>query len=79
MKDTINWFTFLTIIENNANIRKPNKGLTPSLLKVFAMFQLRLFYDKHNEEENVVEAIAIRCRHCNKDTGLFIKIQQFKE
>ena len=48
------------------------------LLKLFAMFQLRLLYGKHNEEENVVDAISIRCSKCNKDTGLHIKIQQLK-
>ena len=37
------------------------------------MFQFRLFYDKHNEEENVVGAIAIRCISYNKDTGLHIE------
>ena len=44
------------------NILEPDKSLIPSLLKVFVMFQLRIFYDKHNEEENFVEAIAINCK-----------------
>ena len=35
------------------------------------MFQMRLFYDKHNEEENVVENIAIKCSNFHKITGLF--------
>ena len=73
IKDTIQWFTFITIIEHTANILDPNKWLIPSLLKVFSMFQLSLFYDKHNQEENVVDAIAIRCINCNKYTGLMIK------
>ena len=38
IKDTIQWFPFLAIMEHNANILKPNKGLIPSLLKVFSMF-----------------------------------------
>ena len=38
IKDTIQWFPFLTTIEHTANIINPNKGLIPSLLKVFAMF-----------------------------------------
>ena len=37
------------------------------------MFQLRLFYDKHYEEVNVVGALAIRCRNRNTDTALRIK------
>ena len=34
------------------------------------MFQLHLFYDKHDEEGNVANAIDIRCINFNKDTGL---------
>ena len=39
------------------------------------MFQLPLFHDKHNEEDTVVDYIAIRCINYNKDTGLHIKIK----
>ena len=35
-------------------------SLLPSLLKVFAMFHMRLLYYEHNEEEHVVEAIDIK-------------------
>ena len=51
----------------------PNKGRINLLLKVFAMFQLCLFYDKHYEEGNAADAIAIRFRNCNKETGLHLK------
>ena len=37
------------------------------------MFWMRIFYDKHNEEDNSVEAIAIKCSNFNKDTGLHFK------
>ena len=47
IKDTIQRFTFLTIIEHTANTLKTNKGLINSLLMVFSIFQLRLFDDKH--------------------------------
>ena len=73
------WFRFLIIIEHTTNTLEPNKGIIPSLLKVFDMFQLSLFYDKYNKEEIVVYAIAIRYRHCNKETLLHIKILQLKE
>ena len=43
-------------MEHTANILKPNKGITTSLLNVFAMFELRLIDNKDK-----VEAIAIRC------------------
>ena len=79
IKEKIHWFPFFTIIEHTANILKPNKGLITSLLKLFAVFQLRLFDDKHNEEDNVVGSISIRCIKCNKDTGLHIKLKELKE
>ena len=43
------------------------------------MFQLHIFYDKHNESENVVEAIAIKFINCNKDTGLYLKDTTIEE
>ena len=43
------------------NILNPNKGLIPSLLKVFAMFELHLLDDRDK-----VEAVAIRCINCKK-------------
>ena len=66
-------------MDHTANILKPNQGLIPSLLKVFSMFQLRLFYDKHNEERYFVDEIAIRCINCNKETGLYLKDTKLKK
>ena len=59
-------------MEHTVNILKKNKGIINSILKVFSMFQFRLFYDKNNEEGNVVDEIAIRCSNCNKYTGLHL-------
>ena len=47
IKYTIQWFPFLTIMEHTTNILNPNKGIIPSLLKLFAMFELRLFGNKY--------------------------------
>ena len=57
------WFPFLTIMERTANILKPNKGLIPSLLKYFAMFQFRIIGDKYD-----VDSIAIMCINYKKKT-----------
>ena len=73
IQETIQWFPYLAIIEHTANIPKPNKGLIPSLLKVFVMFQLCLFDNKQDEEVNVVSIIAIRCINCNKETCLYLR------
>ena len=54
-------------MEHAANILKPNKGLINLLLKVFAMFELRLIGDRDK-----VYTIAIRCINCNKETGLYL-------
>ena len=35
IKYTIQWFTFITIMEHTENIIKPNKGLITSLLRIF--------------------------------------------
>ena len=61
-------------MEHTANILNPNKGIIPSLLKVFAMFELRLFDDKGE-----LYVIAIRCINCKKATGLFLRNSTFEE
>ena len=73
IRETIQCFPFLTIVDHIANILEKNKSLITSLLKVFSMFRLCIFYYNHNEEENVVESIAIKCSNCDKDTGLYLK------
>ena len=70
IKDTIQWFPFLTIIKHTAEILNPNKGLITSLLMVSDMFELRLIDDRDK-----VEAIAIRCINCKKETGLYLRTQ----
>ena len=74
IKDTLQWLPFLTMMEHTANIIKPNKGIIPSLLKVFAIFELRLIYDKDK-----LEAIAIRYINCKKATGFFKELQHLKK
>ena len=44
--------------------------LLPSLLKVFSMFKMRLWYDNEIFEENVVDNIGIRWSNSGKTTGL---------
>ena len=44
IKKTIQWFPFLTIMEHTANNMENNNTLISSLLKVFAMFEIRLGY-----------------------------------
>ena len=57
-------------MDHTAGIIETDTSLIPSLLKVFAMFQIRLFYYKNNEEDNFVEAISIKCNNCDRSTGL---------
>ena len=61
IKETVQFFPFISIMENNASIIETYISLIPSLLNVFEMFQIRLSYDDDNEEDNAVEAIAINC------------------
>ena len=48
--------------------------MVPSLLKVFAIFELRLI-----ETEEKLDAIYIRCINCKKATGLFLRNSTFEE
>ena len=66
IKYTIQWFTFIFITKHTSNIIKPNKGIIHSLLKLFTIFQLRLFDDRYK-----VEAIAIRFINLKKDWFIF--------
>ena len=61
-------------MEQNANIINPNKGIIPSLLKVFEMFELRLIGDNDK-----LDTIAIRCINSKKETGLYLKKLTFEE
>ena len=61
-------------MEHTVNILKPNKGLIPSLLKLSAMFELRLIYDRYK-----LEAVAIRCINCKKETGLYLVTSTLEE
>ena len=44
------------------------------LFKVFGMFNMRLWYDNVNIEENLVDNMGIRCSNCGKTTVLYMKI-----
>ena len=68
------WFSFLIIFEHNANIINPNRRIIPSLLKVFAMFEFCLIGDKDK-----LDAVAIRCINCKKETGLYFKNSTFEK
>ena len=74
IKDTIEWFPFLAIMGHTANILKPNKGLIPSLLKIFSVFELRL-----TDDRDKVEAVSIRCINCKKETGLCLGASTLEE
>ena len=74
IKYTVQWFCFLTILEHTAKIMDTNNGLISSLLKVFAMFELRL---NHGEEK--FDVISFRCINCKMETGLYLKNKTFDE
>ena len=61
-------------MEHTANIMKTNRGMIPSLLKAFLMFELRLIVDKEK-----LYVITIRCINCKKETGLYLQNSSFEE
>ena len=73
IKYTIQWFPFLSILEHNASNSEADISLLPSLLIVFEMIQMCLLYYEHNEEDNFMEAIAIKCTNFQRSTGLYLK------
>ena len=58
IKDSIQWFPFLTIMEHTANIMKTNNGLISSLLKMFSMFEISLSY-----EDEKLDVVSIKYIH----------------
>ena len=49
-----------------------------SLLIVFAIFKMIMWYDNENNQENVMDNICIRCSNCGKkkDSSVKIKIKK---
>ena len=68
IEDTNEWFSFLNIMEHTENILKPKQGIVASLLKVFAIIELRLI-----DDIDKVEAIATRCINYKKETYLYLR------
>ena len=66
-------------MEHTESNTETDISLLPSLLKVFAMFQMRLLYPENNKEEHVVESIAIQCSNCHIKTGLNLKDRTAEE
>ena len=66
-------------MEHTAGIIETYISLIPVSIKVFEMFQMRLFYYKHNKEEKKVESIFIKCINCDRSTGLLISVKTVKE
>ena len=73
LKEVINWFNFLNIMEYTADKIENEITLLPSFLNFFAMFQMNFWYDNEHNDQNNVENIAIRCNNCGKETGLYMK------
>ena len=62
------------MMEHTAKIMKTNDGRISSLLKVFAMFGLRL-----NCDEEKLDVISISCINCKREEGLYLKNTTFDE
>ena len=72
-------FTFLDIVEHTGNNIGTNMTLLTLLLKVFAIFKMRLWYGNENVEGNVVDNIDVRCSNCGKITGLYMKNTNYRD
>ena len=65
IKNKMQWFTFLTIMEHTKNKMQYDKGLISSLLKMFSMFEIRLSFGDED-----LETFSIKCINCKIETGL---------
>ena len=59
-------------MEHTASILETDISLITSSLKFFAMFQMHSFHYKQNEEENIVEYIAIKFSNFHISTVLYL-------
>ena len=65
MKDKIQWFTFITIMEHTANKMQEDNGIISSLLKMFSMFEIILSFGDED-----LDALFINGINCKIETGL---------
>ena len=65
--EEIQWFPFLTIMEHTADNIENYITLLPLLLKLFTIFNMRMWYDNENLEENVLDNIGIRCSNSERN------------
>ena len=61
IKETIQWFPFITIMEHTANKMRENNGLISSLLKMFAVFEICLSYG-----DEKLDVVSIKCINCKR-------------
>ena len=52
-------------MEHTANKTKENNGLISSLLKVIAMFDIRL-----SDEDKIFGVVSLKCINCERETSL---------
>ena len=68
IKSTMQWFTFLEIMEYTGNDIKNDTPLTSSLLKMFSMFEIILSVGDVNQDE-----FSLKCINCKISIGLKTK------
>ena len=62
-KKTIQWFTFITILEHTAKKWKKRSDII--IINVFAMFEIRLSY-----EDKKMDVVSLKYINCKRETGL---------
>ena len=66
MIEDVQWFTFQSIVLHTANIINSPEDHLKSLLKVFSMFMIRIWYDETMYNKNYPYAIGIKCINFGK-------------
>ena len=63
IKRTIEWFTFLDIMEYNGKDMISDISLTTSLLKIFFMFRVKI-----TVRDDTVNEFSLMCINCKRET-----------
>ena len=67
--DDIKRFTFHSIMMHTENNMNASTDISPSLLIVFSMFKIIIWYEKNNVHKNFPDALVIKYINCGEVVG----------
>ena len=77
--EDMQWFPIQSIMLHTSDKFKHPEGHLQSLLKVFSMFKIVIWYDETISIEDVPEAVGIMCIDCGKSIGCSLDNQTMEK